>query len=216
MRGMEPTQLAATDPGGGRTNEAWAVEVCDLSIKVAGWEKIQMFSVMAFSTRLILASESGLFVDGKQIADALDRVAAKHGYPKVISTDRGKAFSTEALRAWADKHGVKHHFRVGHKPTDDSSLRALQTLQNELRGGTSKVEAPGLKAEYAKDLEAQTLTNPQLDRLTLRNAHLARKAVLSLSPREYVAYLKKETPRNADGTFVTSIPTASTIARWVK
>lgn len=150
MSGMEHTQFAAQDINDGKTTETWALDV--VCLPVDGGKPLQTFVVVAQPSGLILTIAPGQFDDGQQIANALDRVAAEHGYPAAISTDRGVTFFSNALRAWANEHGVKHNFQAVHKPDSDLPFRPLRVLPDELREGTFKLKARGLEADHARSL----------------------------------------------------------------
>ena len=47
---------------------------------------------------------------GAKVVTALERVAKRSGYPRMITVDTGSEFASKALEAWAYAHGVKLDF----------------------------------------------------------------------------------------------------------
>ena len=50
--------------------------------------------------------EPDFTLTGMQVVAALERVAKRSGYPKMITVDNGSEFASKALDAWAYDHGV--------------------------------------------------------------------------------------------------------------
>lgn len=131
-------------------NGTWVLDV--VANRPPKGKPLRTLVVVEQHTKVILAIEPGQFVVGQQIANCLNRVAAKHGYPKMISTDNGVTFSSEALESWAGEHRVVQHFHDPHKPAMGSSAKVLQALKAALSEGTVVAATPGLPPDYAQSL----------------------------------------------------------------
>ena len=53
---------------------------------------------------------------------ALERVAKRQGYPKMITADYGSEFTSKALDAWAYTHGVKLDLIRPGKPMENAVI----------------------------------------------------------------------------------------------
>jgi len=64
-------------------------------------------------------------ISGLHVARFLDKVAATHGYPKVITVDNGPEFISNALDQWAHAHGVHLRFSRPGKPVDNAFIESF-------------------------------------------------------------------------------------------
>jgi putative transposase len=69
--------------------------------------------------------EVGQSMSGRAVAEALDRVIAKHGKPKSITVDHGTEFTSRALDEWAYRRGVALDFIRPGKPTENGHIESF-------------------------------------------------------------------------------------------
>jgi putative transposase len=62
---------------------------------------------------------------GARVVAVLERAAARYGLPKVIQVDNGAEFTSQALDAWAHRHGAKLAFSRPGTPTDNPYIEAF-------------------------------------------------------------------------------------------
>ncbi len=64
-------------------------------------------------------------IGGPRVVRFLDHVAAKYGYPKVITVDNGPEFISNILDQWAHAHGVQLHFSRPGRPVDNAFIESF-------------------------------------------------------------------------------------------
>ncbi len=66
------------------------------------------------------------------VAEELDRITLRRGYPQKIRVDNGPEFISKALDAWAYHNGVKLDFSRPGKPTDNAYIESFNgSLRDE-------------------------------------------------------------------------------------
>jgi putative transposase len=70
-------------------------------------------------------------LSGQRVAAVLDRLASTHGLPKTLFGDNGPEFTSKALDAWADRHGVQLAFSRPGTPTDNPFIEAFNARFRE-------------------------------------------------------------------------------------
>jgi putative transposase len=69
--------------------------------------------------------ELDFILTGMKVVAALERVAKRSGYPKMITVDNGSKFTSKALDAWAHEHGVKLDFIRPGKPVENAVIESF-------------------------------------------------------------------------------------------
>ena len=83
--------------------------------------------------REALAVESDLSLPSARVVRSSDRIAKERGYPKRLRSDNGPEFISNALRKWADDHGVHLDFIEPGKPTQNAYIeRFNRTYRREV------------------------------------------------------------------------------------
>ena len=78
-------------------------------------------------TRECPVLEAAHSLTAAKVVDAvLDTVAAKRGYPELITVDNGSEFCSRVMDVWAYRHGVKLHFILGRQAGGERIYRELQ------------------------------------------------------------------------------------------
>lgn len=77
------------------------------------------------SSRHSPLSEPDFTLTGPKVVAALDRVAKRSGYPKMITVDNGSEFASKMLDAWVYAHGVKLDFIRPGKPVENAVLESV-------------------------------------------------------------------------------------------
>jgi putative transposase len=62
---------------------------------------------------------------GAYATGVLDQAARFRGYPEVIRTDNGPAFTCEASIAWVQARGIKHILIQPGKPTQNACIESF-------------------------------------------------------------------------------------------
>jgi putative transposase len=75
-------------------------------------------------TRESLAIEVDVSRSGQRVVTVLERLAGTHGLPKILLVDNGPECTSQALDAWAHRHGGKLAFSRPGTPTDNTFIEA--------------------------------------------------------------------------------------------
>jgi putative transposase len=105
--------LAATAP-----HERWSMDF--VSDRLVDGTPVRVLTVVDQFSRLNLALEARRSFSGEAVSRVLDIVAGRHGYPDRITVDNGSEFASNAMDAWASKHGVQLDFIRPGKPVENS------------------------------------------------------------------------------------------------
>jgi putative transposase len=68
-------------------------------------------------------------LNGRHVGAALDQVAAKRGYPQLITVDKGSEFDSKAMDHWAWSHGVKLDPYSAGPPTEKGYIESFNRLR---------------------------------------------------------------------------------------
>jgi putative transposase len=103
----EPMQVPLTP------NESWSLDF--VSDQFTDGRRFRILA-MDDCTRENLALLGGTSLSGLRVARELDRVIAGRGRPKMIVSDNGSEFTSNAILAWADQTRVDWHHIAPGKP----------------------------------------------------------------------------------------------------
>lgn len=92
---------------------------------VPGWAAFRTLTVVDNLSRHSQVIEVEFTLTGTKVVEALERVAKRSGYPMMITVDNGSAFTSKALDAWADAHGVKLDFIQPGKPVVNAVIESF-------------------------------------------------------------------------------------------
>ncbi len=82
-----------------------------------------------------LVADSSL--SGLRVARELDRLIAERGRPKMIVSDNGSEFTSNAILAWADQAHIEWHYIAPGKPTQNAFIESFNgRLRDELLNET--------------------------------------------------------------------------------
>ena len=87
--------------------------------------RIRLLTIVDLFTRESLAIEVGQRYRGRDVADALTRLAATRSLPKTIRVDNGPEFTSKALDQWAYANGIILDFSRPGKPTDNAFIESF-------------------------------------------------------------------------------------------
>ena len=113
----------AERPPAGAPNDCWAMDF--LSDQLFDGRPFRLLAVIDVHTRESLAIVPKVSFRAFQVVEALDRLAAKRGRPRVIKVDNGPEFASKMLDLWAYLNGVELDFSRPGKPTDNAHLEAF-------------------------------------------------------------------------------------------
>jgi putative transposase len=104
-------------------NEQWSMDF--MSDSLATGQCFRLLTLVDNMSRESPAIEVDRSLTGQRVVAVLQRLAAQRGLPQVLQVDNGPEFTSQALDAWAHRHGVKLAFRRPGTPTDNPFIEAF-------------------------------------------------------------------------------------------
>jgi putative transposase len=113
-RRKRASHLRVMPPSPSQMNERWSMDfVADTFLDGRRFRALTVVDNWSRHSPLI---EGDITLTGTKVVAALERVAKRSGYPRMITVDNGSEFASKALDAWAYAHGVKLDFIRPGKP----------------------------------------------------------------------------------------------------
>jgi putative transposase len=110
-------------PAPSRINQRWTMDFT--SDQLASRRRFRTLNLMDELTRECLAIEVDTSLPAERVVRVLERVAQQRGYPAQLRVDNGPEFISEALRLWAEQHGVELLFIRPGKPTENAFIESF-------------------------------------------------------------------------------------------
>jgi putative transposase len=95
-------------------NERWSLDF--VSDQFTDGRRFRILAIEDDCTRENLALVADTSLSGLRVARELDRVIAERGRPKMIVSDNGSEFTSNAILAWAEQTRVEWHYIAPGKP----------------------------------------------------------------------------------------------------
>ena len=95
--------------------------------------RFRILNVVDDVTRECLAAIPDTSISGRRVARELTALIARRGRPAMIVSDNGTEFTSTAIRAWAQDHGVDWHYIAPGKPTQNGFVESFNgRMRDEL------------------------------------------------------------------------------------
>lgn len=116
-------------------NERWSLDF--VSDQFTDGRRFRILAIVDDCTRENLALVADTSLSGLRVARELDRVIAERGRPKMIVSDNGSEFTSNAILAWADRTCVEWHYIAPGKPMQNGFIESFNgRLRDELLNET--------------------------------------------------------------------------------
>ena len=112
-RRKRASQLRVVPPRPTQLNEQWSMDF--VADTLLDGRRFRALTVVDNYSRHSQTIESDFTLTGTKVVAALERVAKRQGYPKMITADNGSEFTSKTLDAWAYTHGGKTGFYPARK-----------------------------------------------------------------------------------------------------
>ena len=110
-------------PGATKINESWSMDF--VSDALFDGRRFRALTLVDNFSRECLTIRADQRIQGGDVAELLDRVAAVKGTPDRIRVDHGPEFISKALDLWAYQSGVTLDFSRPGKPTDNAYIESF-------------------------------------------------------------------------------------------
>lgn len=122
-RQKRASHLRMIPPQASQVNERWSMDF--VADALLDGRRLRALTVIDNFSRHSPIIEPDFTLTGTKVVAALERVAKRSGYPKMITVDNGSEFASKALDAWAYAHGVKLDFIRPGKPVDNAVIESF-------------------------------------------------------------------------------------------
>ena len=122
-RRKRASHLRMIPPQASQLNERWSMDfVADTLLDGRRFRALTVVDNYSRHSQLI---EPDFTLTGTKVVAALERVAKRSGYPKMITVDNGSEFASKAVDAWAFEHGIKLDFIRPGKPVENAVIESF-------------------------------------------------------------------------------------------
>ena len=116
-------------------NQRWSLDF--VSDQFTCGRRFRMLTVVDDCTRECLTLVADTSLSGVRVARELDRLMAERCRPKMIVSDNGSEFTSNAIIAWADATQVEWHYIAPGKPMQNAFIESFNgRLRDELLNET--------------------------------------------------------------------------------
>jgi putative transposase len=106
-----------------RPNARWSLDF--VHDQFATGRRFRILNVVDDVTRECLAAIPDTSISGRRVARELTALIARRGCPAMIVSDNGTEFTSTAILAWAQDHGVDWHYIAPGKPTQNGFVESF-------------------------------------------------------------------------------------------
>jgi putative transposase len=104
-------------------NQRWSLDF--VSDQLTDCRRFRVLTVVDDCTRECLALVADTSLSGQRVARELDRIIAERGRPKMIVSDNGSEFTSNAILRWADETRVDWHYIAPGKPIQNAFIESF-------------------------------------------------------------------------------------------
>ena len=116
-------------------NERWSLDF--VSDQLTDGRRLRILCVVDDCSRECLTLTVDTSLSGGRVARELDRIIAERGRPKMIVSDNGTEFTSNAILSWADSSRVGWHYIAPGKPNQNAFVESFNgRLRDELLNET--------------------------------------------------------------------------------
>ena len=134
-------------------NERWSLDF--VSDQFTDGRRFRILTIVDDCTRECLALLADTSLSGVRVVRELDRLIAERGKPKMIVSDNGTEFTSNAILTWVEGAGVQWHYIAPGKPMQNGFIESFNgRLRDELLNETlfsSLVQAKAALAHWRTD-----------------------------------------------------------------
>jgi putative transposase len=116
-------------------NQRWSLDF--VSDQFTNCRRFRVLTVIDDCTRECIALVADTSLSGRRVARELHQIISQRGSPKLIVSDNGIAFTSNAILNWADEAKVDWHYIAPGKPQQNGSIESFNgKLRDEKRNNT--------------------------------------------------------------------------------
>ena len=165
---------------------------------------VDLFGPMPSSRHVVVVQDLGsrypaaklvASTKGTSVIPALDEIYGEYGYPEVQISDNGPPFNSDAMKQYAEGHGVSTRFSTPYFPSQNPAETFMKTVGKAMKISKRSKEAEASALQSALTTYRQT---PHPATCIPPAAALFRDGVKSYFPRKVVTEEEMEAARERD------------------
>ena len=118
-----------------KINARWSLDF--VHDQFALGRRFRILNIVDDVTRECLAAIPDTSISGKRVARELTALIAERGKPRMIVSDNGTEFTSNAILGWAKDHGVEWHYIAPGKPMQNGYIESFNgRMRDELLNET--------------------------------------------------------------------------------
>ena len=118
-----------------RPNERWSLDF--VSDQLTDGRRFRILTIVDDCTRENIGLIADTSLSGLRVAHELDRLIAVRGKPRMIVSDNGTEFTSNAILRWADESSVEWHYIAPGKPIQNAFIESFNgRMRDELLNET--------------------------------------------------------------------------------
>jgi len=115
-------------------NQRWSLDF--VSDQFTDCRRFRVLTVIDDCTRECIALVADTSLSGKRVARELSQLILQRGVPKMVVSDNGTEFTSNAILNWANEAKVEWHYIAPGKPTQNGFIESFNgKLRDELLNG---------------------------------------------------------------------------------
>ncbi len=114
-----------------KVNARWSLDF--VHDQFAGGQRFRILNIVDDVTRVCLAAIPDTSISGKPVARELTMLIGARGKPRMIVSDNGTEFTSNAMLGWAKDHGVDWHYIAPGRPMQNGYIKSFNgRMRDEL------------------------------------------------------------------------------------
>jgi len=142
-----------------RPDQRWSLDF--VSDQLTDGRRFRILAVVDDCTRECLALVVDTSLSGMRVASELDRLVAGRGRPRMIVSDNGSEYTSNAILAWADQNKVEWHYIAPGKPMQNGFIESFNgRMRDELLNESLFFDLDSARAMIAAWVADYNLARP--------------------------------------------------------
>lgn len=116
-------RLRVMPPPATGINEHWSMDF--VADQLATGQRFRALTVIDHFSRECVLIEAAVNLPAVKVTEALDKVMADRGQPRIITTDNETEFTSRHFDSWAHRRGIKLDFIAPGRPVENSYIESF-------------------------------------------------------------------------------------------
>jgi len=142
-----------------KPNARWSIDF--VHDQFAGGRRLRILNVVDDVTKQCLGAIPDTSISGRRVARELTAIIGQHGKPRLIVSDHGTEFTSNAMLAWCRDMSVDWHFIAPGKPMQNGFVESFNgRMRDELLNETLFFDLDDARAKIAHWIDDYNIRRP--------------------------------------------------------